>query len=292
MLSKFEWVREKVSHATRNPFRDVVFDEKKFTNAMGWSPAQTRYVVFFTPRSGSSRLTDLATRTKALGDPGECFNPAFIPKIGQAYSARNMSEYVDLLLRHRQTKNGVFGCEVTHMHVMTGFWGGQKFLDALRPTSTLWLIREDIIAQAVSVSRMTQTNVSHSVSADDGAIAKAEEVFSYRPDAIRNILRRLRWMEEGTENLIRDAGLNPMRLSYEHSVKMRPRRLMALIGGHVGVKARQMALDALESDHKKVSGDKSGDFAERFRKDHPEIVAQLDRERAPMLEAHANARPS
>lgn len=291
MLSTFDWVREKVSLATRNPFRDVVFNEQKFNKAMSWDPAPIRYAVFFTPRSGSSRLTDLACKTKALGDPGECFNAAFVPNIAQSYSARNMSEYVDLLLRYRQT-NGVFGCEVTHMHVMTAFRSGQGFLDAIQPTSTLWLIREDIISQAVSVSRMKQTQVSHSVSADDGAIAKAEEVFTYRPHAIRNILKRLRWMEEGTETLIREAGLTPMRLSYEHSIKMRPRRLMALIGGHVGVKARRMDLEALVSDHKKVSGDKSNDFAERFRKEHPDLIAQLDRDRAPMLEAHANARPS
>ncbi|MAC79544.1 MAG: hypothetical protein CML66_15950 [Rhodobacteraceae bacterium] len=289
MLSKFEWVREKLTAGPVNPFKDVSFDEKKFTHAMSWTPAKTRYVVFFTPRSGSSRLTDLASRTKALGNPGECYNPAFVPDIAKSYSARNLDEYTQLLLRHRQTK-GVFGCEVTHMHVLATHKTGQVFLDTLQPTSTLWLIREDIIAQAVSVSRMMQTKVSHSVSADAGAIAQAEQVFRYEPKVILNVLRRMRWMEDGTEALIRDAGLTPLRLSYEQTVRMQPRRLMAVIGKHVGVPARRMDLDALESSHKKVSGEKSGDFAARFRAEYPDLVAQLEAERAPMLAAHAGAR--
>ncbi|WP_428927176.1 Stf0 family sulfotransferase [Marinibacterium sp. SX1] len=288
MLSKFEWMREKFTSGAVDPFKDVVFDEKKFNTAMGWEPAATRYVVFFTPRSGSSRLTDLAVKTKALGNPGECFNPAFLPAIGQAYSARSLQEYVPLLLRHRQTR-GVFGCEVTHMHVLANYRTGQAFLDAVQPTATLWLMREDIVAQAVSVSRMMQTKVSHSVSADESAIAQAESVFRYDPKVIRNVLRRLRWMEDGTETLIREAGLTPMRLSYERTVTMRPRRMMALIGSHVGVKARRMDLDALESDHKKISGEKSNDFAERFRAEHADMIAEMDAERAPMLAAHAAA---
>ena len=288
MFSKFEWMRAKLTPGAMAPFKDVVFDERKFTRAMSWEPATTRYVVFFTPRSGSSRLTDLAVRTKALGDPGECFNPAFLPSIGQAYSARSMEEYVPLLLRHRQTR-GVFGCEVTHMHVVANYGNGQAFLDALKPTQTVWLLREDIVAQAVSVSRMMQTKVSHSVTADEGAIAKAESVFTYEPKVIRNVIKRMRWMEEGTEALIREAGLNPMRLSYEKAVAMKPRRLMVLLGTHVGVRPRQMDLEAIESDHKKVSGDKSNAFAERFRAENPDLMARIDEERAPMLAAHAEA---
>ncbi|MGR3802992.1 Stf0 family sulfotransferase [Marinibacterium profundimaris] len=288
MLSKFEWVREKFTSGAVDPFKDVVFDQKKFDRAMSWPRPKLRYVVFFTPRSGSSRLTDLAVKTKGLGHPGECFNPAFVPAIGQAYSARTMQEYVPLLQRHRQTR-GVFGCEVTHMHVTANFRTGQAFLDALEPTATIWLLREDIVAQAVSVSRMIQTKVSHSVMSDETAIARAEDVFTYQPRVIRNVLRRMRWMEDGTETLIREAGLNPLRLSYETTVKMRPRRLMVLMGAHVGVRPRRMDLDAVESDHKKVSGTKSGDFAQRFRDEHPDLIAKIEEERAPMLATHAEA---
>lgn len=277
---------------TRTPpeeFRDVVFDQHKYDHAMSWAPAAIRYAIFFTPRSGSSRLTDLASRTGALSTPGECFNKAFVPPIAQTYSARTLQDYVALLLRHRKTGN-TFGCEVTFDDIDHFYSSGQAFLDALRPTATIWLLREDIIAQAVSISRLMQTKVSHSVMADDGAIAQAEQDFTYDPKVIASVIQRIRSLETRTEALIRDAGLAPLRISYEETVAMRPRRLMAVIGTHVGVPPRHMDLDGLDSDHRKVSGAKSDDFAARFRDDHPDLVARVDAERAAMLTAHASAR--
>ncbi|CAN0588975.1 unnamed protein product, partial [Ectocarpus sp. 12 AP-2014] len=101
MLSRLEWLRARFTSGPMDPFKNVTFNEKKFAHAMSWAEPMTRYVVFFTPRSGSSRLTDLATRTGALGKPGECFNPAFVPAIAQSYSARNLDEYTDLVMRYR-----------------------------------------------------------------------------------------------------------------------------------------------------------------------------------------------
>ena len=46
-----------------------------------------------------------------------------------------------------------------------------------------------------------------------------------------------------------------------------------------------MELDELDSGHKKVSGVKSDEFAQRFREEHPDLVAQIEEERAPMLAA-------
>lgn len=287
MRNRLRKLAERVREATQDPFRNTVFNAQKFERIMSWPEPDRRYVIFFTPRSGSSRLTDLAKNTKALGDPGECFNPSFIPDIGKAYSARNMDEYVDLLLRMRQTK-GVFGCEVTHTHVVKAFRKPARFLEAIRPTSTIWLIREDILAQAVSISRMMQTKVSHTAHADDEQIAVAEQVFTYNSRQIASALQRLRYMEAGTEETITRHGLIPLRLSYEQTISMRPKRLMAVIARHVG--ARQLDLDALETGHRKVSGDKSNDFAERFRRENMDLVAQIEQDRAPMLAKHAAAR--
>lgn len=290
MLANFQWLRATLTDMAQSPFRDVTFDPEKHARIMRRAPAEIRYVIFFTPRSGSSRLTDLAVRTQGLGHPGECFNPAFLPAMAQAHSARNIREYTDLVVRRRQTR-GVFGCEVTHMHLVRNFWRPTRFLDQLAPTATFWLIREDIIAQAVSASRMVQTQLAHSVQAkEETDMARAETAFTYQPESIRNVLRRLRWMEAGTEALIRAAGLRPMRLSYEQTIALPPRRLMLQMARHIGAPPRKLRLEGLDSDHRKVSGDKSADFAARFRKEFPDLVARIDRDRAPMLAAHARDR--
>lgn len=287
MIRRYAWLLKKADQALRNPFRNTEFNPTRFRRTMEWDPPERRYVIFFTPRSGSSRITDLAKKTGALGDPGECFNPDFLPDMGQAYSARNMAEYIQLLIRQRQTR-GTFGCEVTWMHVVTNFLTGQRFFDALQPTATAWLIREDIVSQAVSVSRMVQTRVSHTATADPEALARADDLFTYRPEQIANVMRRLRWMEAGTERFIARAGLEPLRLSYEQSVSMSPRRLMAILARHVG--AVKPDLLELSTEHRKISTGKSEEFAERFRREHPEMMARIDAARAPLLAAHAAGR--
>ena len=59
--------------------------------------ARTRFVMHFTPRSGSSWLTDLAEQTGRLGKPGECFNPNFLPRMAARLDAANMDEFVEVM---------------------------------------------------------------------------------------------------------------------------------------------------------------------------------------------------
>jgi len=268
--------------ALRNPMRDTRFDPEKFAKIMARDPAPRRFVIFFTPRSGSSRINDLARQTRALGRPGELFNPELMTGIGQSVSARNRAEYVQLVLRQLRTGD-VFGCQATYMHIVLNFGTGGRFLRALRPAQTIWLIRQDIVAQAVSISRMMQTRQSHSVYVAPADLAAAESRFAYEPAVIHSALRRLRWMERRTEALIARADLTPLRLSYEQSIALPPEALMQAIAEHVG--AGPLPGGALETGHKKMSGSRSADFAARFRAENVEMIARIDADRAAMLAA-------
>jgi LPS sulfotransferase NodH len=257
-------------------FKDVPFNDKHHDRLMARTPAHTRYVIFFTPRSGSSRVTELLRGTGVLGNPGEVFNPKFIPRIAKVYSAGSLPDYVGLLLRAHQT-GGVFGCEITYRHIERSFRSGKRFLQALRPTACLWLLREDIVAQAVSLSRMRQTGIAHSVQSDRESMIRAETHFSYNPGQILKALQRLHWMESRTEALIQREGLSPLRLSYEKCVGMNEIDFVEQVAAHVGV-----ALPGdieIRTEHRKVSGSKSDEFAERFRHDHPRLVEKLERRR-------------
>ena len=73
--------------------------------------AERSYVIHFTPRSGSSWLTDVLGQTNVFGLPDEYFNPSFIPRNATAFGATNLDEYIEVLHRRRgaKAKGGIFG---------------------------------------------------------------------------------------------------------------------------------------------------------------------------------------
>lgn len=79
----------------------------------------------FTPQSGSSRLTDLARASGALGNPGEEFNPGFVPEMAGKRAARDLRDYVTVLERAK-SENGVFGVEATYLHIKSVFGSSQR----------------------------------------------------------------------------------------------------------------------------------------------------------------------
>ncbi len=274
------WVLKKLTESLSDPFRDIPQKPDYHAQILAMPAPERRYAMFFTPRSGSSRLTELADQTKVLGRPGEIFNPALLPKIAGHYGAKNMGDYVDLLSRARN-HGGTFGCQITYSQILSRFRTGHRFLVATDPTHVMWLCREDIVAQAVSISRMRQTRLGHATAATAAIEADAEALFVYDPRAIRRIIRFLRWMETRTEALFHRKGLQPLRLSYEQCIAHPPTTVLAAMAGHLGVDL-DPDVEIVEK-HRKLSGSKGRSFAEQFRAENADFVARVERQRAPML---------
>lgn len=250
---------------------------------------EQRYVVFFTPRSGSSRLTDICTRSKVLAEPGEPFNPAFVPTIADRLKAQGRKEYVTFLLRHRSRRK-TFGCEVTLRQMHNTLRGMAPLLELMQPTASFWLLREDIVAQAVSLSRMGQTKVSHSVKADEAAETRAEEVFEYRPEQIRTAVDALCFQEDLMEALFREHGLQPLRMSYETSVRRPEIDTLRDMARHVGVTLED-SVDAASS-HRKLKGSKARAFTERFVEENVAFCAEISACRKDRLALIPRATPT
>src|SRR5579871_4778068 len=65
-----------------NLVKKVEVDEAAFANEVRkTTPADRYYIIFFTPRSGSSWLTSVLSATRHLGYPEEYINPEFLPNI-------------------------------------------------------------------------------------------------------------------------------------------------------------------------------------------------------------------
>lgn len=243
-------------------------------------PATTRYVIHFTPRSGSSWLTDVVHKTGQLSSPDECFNPNFMPRMSAAMNAANMDQYMDILVRRRNT-NGVFGCQLTYFHLLHSFNTIDDFMGYFKEARHFWLIREDIVLQAVSLVKMQQTSVAHSPYSDATAITAAEQAFVYNAGQIKKSVDHIFQAEEGNEALFAKYGLSPLRMSYEHNMAMGAANVVNTIAHHIG--APPIPADTFESAHQKLGTDRNTEYGNRFRAEHPRFMARIDAARATRL---------
>ncbi|MGR3709755.1 MAG: Stf0 family sulfotransferase [Alterinioella nitratireducens] len=264
-----------------NLFEEITETPERFARIMARRPADIRYVIYFTPRTGSSWLTDVATGTGRLSKPGECFNPNFVPKIAQSFGATSLDDYVAALLRTRNT-DGVFGCQLTYYQLRHTFGEVARFMRHFEQSPCFWLIREDIVLQAVSLMKKAQTKIAHKTQADPDKLHRAEDLFQYDDAQIHLWIKHVRQAEIGTEAVFQSHGLTPLRLSYEIITALGAADLIKVIATHIG--ADGVETGPSESGHAKIGTDKNAAFADRFRSENRPFITKLEAERAPMLE--------
>ena len=265
-----------------NPFKKVDFDPELYERVMRKPPAHTRYVIYFTPRSGSSWLTDILARTRRLSLANEAFNPNFIPNIAQVCNASTLEQYINVLLR-RHAQKGIYGFEITMHQFEAVFRDPQVFMEHFGRGPCFWLIREDIVAQAVSLYKMVTTKVTHAPQIDAERRAAAEATFRYDASAIKRWLNHILTAERKNEVLFREFGLSPLRMSYEQLTALGAQRTVDLVTRHLGLKKNLPRVN-LESGHVKVGTSMNRDFAERFRREERDFLAKVAAERAPWLD--------
>ena len=271
----------------REPWRRYGFpradeiDRARLARDMELQLPKLEFVMFFTPRSGSSWVSDVLSRTRRMGSIGESFNPTFLPRMTRAMNATTLADYCAVLGRRRQG-NGVFGFQITHHQLRAVFGSDAAFLAHYPARHSVWLVRRDIVLQAVSLHKMQVTQLGHAPRAHPDEISAREAGFAYDADAIRYWIRHIHAAERGTEALIAAAGLTPLRMSYEQNVALKANHVANVIGRHIGLPT--MRMKPLNSPHQRIATPRNTDFAERFRREHPEFLAEIEAERAPMLE--------
>ena len=245
------------------------------------SPAPEKcYTIFFTPRSGSSWLTSILSKTKIMGTPGERFNPNFMPSSTRAKGARNLAQYIEAISRH-EAHGGVFGFEITYHQLRRIFENDATFMDHFADSNFFWLIRRDIVSQGVSLDKMVQTQIGHAAQHGSDAIEKSDAIFTYDEERIRKWIIHIRNAEIGTEGLINHYKLSPKRLSYESMMDMGSQKVVNIFSEALGIDSS--ISEEISSEHRKIGTEKNSAFAERFRSESGEFVKRLEEERAEML---------
>ncbi len=242
---------------------------------------ETRCVIYFTPRSGSSWLSDILSRTRCLGHANEVFNPRLMPRIAQTIQADTLPDYVDLIQRRLNTK-GVFSAEITWYQLEAVFGTGAEFMRHFGTAQAVWLIRRDIVAQAVSLAKMVSTRLSHAPQSDADSRDAAEQAFSYDPALIQYWLRHILHAEECTEAHFARHGLRPWRLDYETVTQAGAEAVTSAFAGHLGVALDRPAVT--ESAHTKLGTSQNMLFAERFRAEKAGWLARAECRRQPWLD--------
>lgn len=239
--------------------------------------AEKRFVIFFTPRSGSSWLTDICEKSLVLSRPDECFNPNFTPEMTRALGARNLDEYVECLMRRRNT-NGVFGCQLTHHQLIATFKDEPSFFKYFSDSTFFWLTRKDIVSQAISLTKMVSTSVSHAPSHSKEEITRSDEVFSYSREDIKHWMQHIRNAEVATEEFFHSYNINFNRIFYENITSDGPEITVKYIADMLSLE--DFPVKKILSLHRKISTDKNAEYASRFREEERAYVNRINEDRS------------
>ena len=263
-----------------NFFANPDFDPEKFGREIEKQCASKSYVIYFTPRSGSSWLTDILKASRKVGIPNEWLNPNHVSKIARAINAHDIESYAAMLTR-KQVRGGIFGLETTYYQLNKILPENADFFVHFGPwTDSYYLIREDIVSQAISLSKAVSTGVYHSVITPAEALERADEEYAYDPDHILTWLDHIRLLEIKTEAFFAKFDIEPLRLSYE--------TITASAAATANAFFRRLNVDAMAdelpvSGHHRISTEKYCTFARRFRSEHASLIRQLDAAREPLI---------
>ena len=261
-------------------FRDVPFDPALYEKMLQEKPAELRYVIYFTPRSGSSWLTDILSQTRRLSEANEAFNPNFIPTIARTCNASNLDQYINVLVR-RHNHRGVYGFEITMHQLDAVFPDHELFLKHFGGGPCFWLIRRDIVSQAISLAKMVSTNVAHTAHANEEERRASDEKFEYDSALIRRWLVHILNAERKNERFFQCNGLEPLRICYEQTTLLSARQMVDVVSRHLGVP--DVPEMEFKSSHTKLGTSRNAEFAARFIDDEASFLAEVDAERAPWL---------
>lgn len=242
-----------------------------------------RLVIYFTPRSGSSWLTDVIRQSRHLGAGNEIFNPGFVSNIANGIQALGRDDYIEQVQRRFTSGNGRFSFEITSHQLDRLFPDPSVFMNTFNAPDcrAIWLIRRDIVAQAVSLAKMVTTQVSHTPQATEQERAQADLSFEFDYYLIKHWLLHIRTAERRCEELFGRYGIEPFRVSYEDMMAAGAAVMRDKIAALLDVPHTRWP--PLAPAHEKLGTSQNDEFTARFRGMNPAFIAEIDAERAEMV---------
>ncbi|MFN7002569.1 MAG: Stf0 family sulfotransferase [Roseinatronobacter sp.] len=264
--------------AAQSLFSNPDYNAAQFETDMALPLPRRKLMILFTPRSGSSWLTDIVTRSKQLGKPREWFNPNFIPNINRAMNANSRDGYIAMLMRKHALGN-VFSAEVTIYQMQRSFESEETFLQFFPARLPyVWLRRKDLVLQAVSLAKAVQTQVFHAPQASPEDLVRAEHSFTYDPAEIDRWLVHILDQERLGAAFFERHQITPLQLDYETMMDQGAEATLRALLAHVRPRRPELPASVqkrLKSKHEKIGSDQNHDYAERYARSSPARMDEI-----------------
>ena len=212
-------------------------------------PPRTSYFVCGTPRSGSWLLCGLLASTGVAGRPHEWFWRETEDVNRRAWAVTRFADYVARVRDAGTTLNGVFGSKLMWGY-LEDFLARLRQLGNARTTRGLvgrhfpephfvWVRREDVVAQAVSWSKATQTGRWHGWDPLDPATAP-----TYDREQIAALAREATAHDAGWRDWFAGIDVEPFVVRFEDLVAD-PAGTTRGVLDHLGVAAAELRVATL-----------------------------------------------
>lgn len=171
------------------------------------------YVICSTPRTGSTLLGKLMCSSGYLGAPTEFFHRKHLTDFAKRFCLIdsngniNIQAYLGELFKRRTSSNGVFGVKC-HYDQFAPFVANRAWEGLFPDVKFVYIIREDILSQAISLAIASQTNAYSSQEE-----AECEPIYS-----ATEITRWVEYIAELNKRwnvFFGTHGLNPYFMTYE-----------------------------------------------------------------------------
>lgn len=240
------------------------------------------YLICGTNRSGSTLLCELLKSTGVAGRPEEYFWRGDEPYWAARWGVSDPAGYVRAAIQEGMTANGVFAAKIMWSHMPDLFaklrvargereLSERELLGRTFPNLRfVWIWREDLVAQAVSFSRATQTNEWR---ANDPRRSARQPRFDRAQ--IERLLGEVKEQNEASRQWFAANAVEPYRVRYEELVEDMEggtRKLLAFLGIDLpsGVTVEpQLAKQADDLNAEWAARYRRGPSARRFSSDTP-----------------------
>lgn len=232
------------------------------------------YLILFTPRSGSSWLTDIITQQKILGRPTEWFNPDLIQSAMNGLSRKtyNIHEYCQELQNTHKSPEGYFGAELTasHLSLLTDLVDIQSTFN--NPAYIL-LLRKNIIAQGISLHLATTTGYFHATNT-----INQDNLAEYSEVKIKKWVNEIIKDEKYFHQFIKRKEIDFLMLWHE-DIKANTQNTISAVSNHITNGLLSTTYEP-ESAHAKIGSSINKQFEERFRDENKAFIDNIDKQRA------------
>lgn len=257
-------------------FGRISVDAEALEHVLSTPEPRLQYLVLFTPRSGSSWLTELLSSNPGFGQPSEWFNDSLIPDVARHVGVDNMFDYISVVKRSMaDAQTDTFGAEVTYfqlevMRQLIDFF--QHF--PMKTTKLFYLNRRDIVAQAVSLYRAVKSGVFHSTDVMPDNSPKVE----FNIEEIDYWLEHIRQQEHGVESLLIEHCASVHRITYEDMMAGGANSTLQVFSQALH-SAPYTNIVVAPKENTRLSSDESIEWIERYRTQRPILCARLAAER-------------